>query len=814
MSILSLFKQSQQPILFITTPTVKRHILKTIHEAGVFHPISFMHKEDLFNTIHYTYKPSAVFEAARFLQKKPAIAKAMMAFLHKVSVDETYTSERLKMLQGLKKHLEPYMVPSMFKDSKFSNQRIIVYGPIYDSVFNDLIESLAQTYDVEYYTPEYYANTHHTYSVFERVDEELSDLAIKIRKAHENGTSFKDIVVANVVSDYEVKLKNIFKDFSIPLTLNTPSPLSSYALTQTFYENLKNSEHTNFNLAVEESLSTLKPKITNQSSARIFQQLMRTLNPLIRFITDKRDALEYVWYVLETTSIKPLSYKDSVTIKPLDALHPAMDKHIYVVAMREGNAPRFKEEDEYLSAEEKTRINFPTATQENMLAKTMIDELFTYYEQLHFSFAKTSNTDSFLPSSHFQSHDDNYENLPAEDTLKQPYSKLSDLLQTKFERDRYDLYGETGKRLNAFHASFKGYYNTYSNTFGGLSKETVEKILQQKQSLSVTQIDDYYKNAFSFLLKHFLKLEPPSSPFHRDLGTFFHNVLENHLDKPQLSDELLIEELDAIIDSHRDEYTAKDLFFFKQSFEHLKAAHANILGQEKRTTYNISARETSLEKAYNISGTTLYFKGKIDKVLARGNNIILMDYKTGKATLDIRNAPHGLNAQLLYYVMLYKANNPTVNPVGFFEQTILPPTFNKHKNKTYETQVEEYFNWQGYITSDMEEIAKIDPEFSDVSMIKGLALKADGTFNARSKVIETPIINALLEMLEKHVKEALSNIVKGHFPINPKRINGKDVSTQYDKFKDISYQTPSDFVELQSYKKDTELFESLQGEED
>jgi len=811
MRIVDTIKQSKQDVLIITTPTYKRHILQAMHDQGVIHPVAFMHKRDLFEKVFFKLKPRALHEACLYTKKRPAIAERMLGFLHKIDSKEPYETKRLETLRRLKEHLEAQGLLStdVFGGHGFKNKRIIVYGPIYDAVFSDTIQTLEGTHPVERFMPEPPTTHDHIFTEYETVDEEIEATAKRIRDLRKQGVPYERIKIANVPSDYEVTLKNVFTRYAIPLNPSGGVPIIHYGIVKRFLEIFDASSHQTFEKALKESLQSIKPQVQGSTSARVFQKLLSALNPLVRYMNHRDEHPELIDHILSTTTITPPRYANGVDVVSIDAVPPGEDT-LFALAMREGNAPQFKDEDDYLDAREKNRIAYPDATAENRLGKQRIDDAIRMHERIHFSYAKTSVGEEYSLSNHFSTHlSKTVRKTETASLIDQPYSRLSDMLKTKYQKDAHDIYGETGEYLNTLYPMFKEAFNTYSNVVSRLSSATISRLFEKKPSVSVTQIEDYFKCAFTFLLKHFLKIQPEDSPFHRHLGTFFHDALEHHLDDETLTDETLEALLEKTIKEEKGHYTAKDFFFFRETFEDLKRAHRIIRAQENKTSYTIETREKELSRTFTVNGRELLFKGKIDKILTRGDNAILIDYKTGKATLNLRHAPHGLSSQLLYYLLLYRANHPNARFSGFFEQTILPASIKREKNKRYEDVLEEYFRLRGYVINDPDEIVRIDPDYDSSPIVSGLKFNKDGSLAKNTKTIDDEILEILLERMEGLVSDAFKAMNEGKFPINPKRIKGKDVSCEYCPFEDVCYKTRQDYEDLRHFKNDDALFLAL-----
>ena len=103
---------------------------------------------------------------------------------------------------------------------------------------------------------------------------------------------------------------------------------------------------------------------------------------------------------------------------------------------------------------------------------------------------------------------------------------------------------------------------------------------------------------------------------------------------------------------------------------------------------------------------------------------------------------------------------------------------------------------QGYTNSNETIISLLDQNYLDSKMVKGLKFKKDGSFYASSKVLSNEDMEKLIITVDEIINDAIRKIIEGEFFINPKVVNGKNVSCEFCKFKDICFKTKEDEVIL------------------
>ena len=110
-------------------------------------------------------------------------------------------------------------------------------------------------------------------------------------------------------------------------------------------------------------------------------------------------------------------------------------------------------------------------------------------------------------------------------------------------------------------------------------------------------------------------------------------------------------------------------------------------------------------------------------------------------------------------------------------------------------------NIEGFSNSNEEILTKLDSNYCDSGMIKGMKTSAKG-FYAYTKVLNEKQITNLEKLVEEKIDEASQNIIDSKFDINPKKIGLNLVGCEFCKFKDICYMKEEDIVNLkeQNYK--------------
>ena len=82
-------------------------------------------------------------------------------------------------------------------------------------------------------------------------------------------------------------------------------------------------------------------------------------------------------------------------------------------------------------------------------------------------------------------------------------------------------------------------------------------------------------------------------------------------------------------------------------------------------------------------------------------------------------------------------------------------------------------------------------------------------FYAYAKIVNKDQINKIIEITENNIDNTIDNILNAKFQIEPKRIDGKNISCEFCPFKDICFVKENDIKDL----KNTKFKDIIGGEE-
>ncbi len=313
-------------------------------------------------------------------------------------------------------------------------------------------------------------------------------------------------------------------------------------------------------------------------------------------------------------------------------------------------------------------------------------------------------------------------------------------------------------------------------------------------------MNKFYECKFKYYLENILKIREDEETSAIFIGNLFHDVLSKMSNKDFDFDK----EYEAYTKDL--ELTNKDKFFVNKLKDELKFIIDTINKQYKYMSFDKSIEEEKVEVNLD-RNIKITFKGFIDKALYNDKSeMIIIDYKTGDTKLDLGNCYYGLNLQLPVY--LYLSDNldsiKNVEVLGFYIQRIINNTIVAEKDKKLDEIKYNNLKLQGYTISDMDKISTVDSSYTKSEIIASLGVKQDGDFYAASKVLSKEEMDNLKTLVKTKIDEMIDDILSSSFEINPKKIDGKDISCTYCKYKDICYRKEKDYKYLD--KKDYKEF--------
>ncbi len=331
-------------------------------------------------------------------------------------------------------------------------------------------------------------------------------------------------------------------------------------------------------------------------------------------------------------------------------------------------------------------------------------------------------------------------------------------------------------------------------------------------SISATRLESYNKCPFSYFCQYGLNLNPTKAveinPLSR--GTIVHYCLENILSKKEndkkiyddnfikLNEAQINDEITMLLKVFKENELGGDFgktkrfdFLFKKLHDLIFEVVINIQKEFKQSRYVPSDFELNLLSENGKSlleiklqdGITVRINGKIDRVDKFEQNgkkyIRVVDYKTGEKELLFEELYHGLNLQMVLYLLaLTGDDNPNskysdCQPAGilYMPAKYLSPSIERSFEIDGDIEIDvsqeklKNFKMNGLVVNVPESYMAMESELR--GQFIPVEKKNDGKLKASSKIIEPEIYQKLQEFARDKVVEMAENLIDGEIQAVP-----------------------------------------------
>lgn len=738
---------------------IKKNIIKEVREKYYNYNIKFMSLEDFTKRLTFTYDQRAVYYLMKRYNFKYSTALVYLNNLCYIS--DKLNNDKMNKLKEIKAYLdeEKLLIYDKYFKNFIQNKKIIIYGYDYINKYNqralaNLDYEIIEKKDISYPVDKVY--------IADSISNEVIFVCDKIMELLKNNIDIKRIKVI-ISNEYEEVLKRNFKFYNIPFEDNRS--IYSLPVVKKILNNLNEYE----DLIDKVADPNLKSQIIN-----IFNNY--------NFIQDKEEVRELLINDFKSTSLSKNKYHNIIKIND----YIDENDYVFLLGYNKENIPYILKDDDYFSDREKEILGLDTSNSLNIINKTnLINRLHSVKHLIitskRYDFSKNYSMSDLL------------DNITYEEIINDNYSNanmINKVLLTE-KLDNLIKYNIKDKDTELLYSNYQDIpYMEYDNKYHLVTKNNLYAYLDNKLLLSYTSFENYNKCSFKYYLSNILKLNIIKNDFSIIIGNICHYVLSK------------MDNLNFDFDKTYNEYingervlTKKEKFFLNNIKEELKFIINTIKKQMSYTSFDKKLYEEKVyvNKDKNIKVT---FMGIIDKVLYKEEDNItylaIVDYKTGNINIKLNNMKYGLGMQLPIYLYLsknMKLNN--IQVVGFYLQKLL--TSNLDNTKNYDEAKEATLKLEGYSVNNESILSKFDNTYNDSKLIKSMKTSSKG-FYAYSKVLSNEEINDLVEDTDKMIDKTIDNILDAKFDINPKIINGENVSCTFCEYKDICFMKEKDKI--------------------
>ena len=705
--------------------------------------------------------------------------------------DKKYKSKKLNFLNTLKKDL---LDNKLLKENKLfreyiKNKRIVFFELDNIKEINKLKKVLEEYSEVVVINS---ANTTYVKNIIElnSIEDEVVFVANKICELCKKGVSFTKMYITNIDEEYKKIIRRVFPMFNINISLNIDDSILGTRLVNIFLDNYRDN--------IEETLSKVLEYVNTEEDNNIYNQILNIVNKYI--VINKEDRLEFIKREFKNTKIKNKQEDNSIREIRFNEIND-VDGYVFLMGFNQGIIPSIYKDEYYLSDKDREELGISLIVDKNSIERNRCIDLINSVENLIITYKLNSNGEEFKVSN--INEELNYEVI-INNKIERIYSNSYNKIYLTNLKDLYNKYGVVGEELNLLDKYYSELpYNTYDNKYTGIDKILLRNRLDNKISLSYSSLDKYYRCPFGYYLDKVLNLNIYEESFYQEIGNLFHGILQKYFDKQGTYNELWNEGVNSL----QKEFSSKEKFFLDKLKEELSFVIETIEYQETLTDLHEELHE---EKIYqSISGDiNITFTGIVDKIKYKEVDdytiLALIDYKTGRADIDLSLLPYGIGLQLPVYIYLARNNKrfKNVKVAGFYLQKILNNEESNNDDKNYLEMKRKNLLLQGYSNESVSILGYMDNTYEDSSLIKSMKVKKDGNFSSYAKVLSDKQMDIIERIVINKIQEGANSIANAQFEIAPKSVENKNISCSRCRFKDICFVKNEDIMDLKKLKEE------------
>lgn len=781
-------------IVIITPSNVKTELLKYISNHKLIKNIKFYSLEELRDNLDYHYKEETLYYISNKYNIILENSKIIMDNLYYIDINNNYNNDKLNLLKEIKLDLikNDYIINNEMFKPFFYEKKVYLYNCY--QLNNYYVKLLKNNFEV--IETDVDLTKMINVNEFNTLEEEIVWCASEITGLLNKGSNINNIKINTLSSDYTSTIKRVFKQFKIPLNLNSKHPLCSYDLSKYFVDLL------NQDFSLEEALVTVNEAYQiDGSNQRIFNSITDFVNTYNLLNLTKEDILKLYKYHSENTYIKVNNYNNVVEEIDIMSSFITADTYVFVLGLNQDILPQTVSDNDYLSDSEKELLDIETSLQINEVNKNNLINKIYQIKNIFISYKLKSAFNKFVPSSILNQMNIKL-SYPKYEFINKNYN---DYLLAK-HLDNYVKYKANCEELDELYYQ-DNKYNTYDNRYTSINVKQLHNYLDNNLNISYSSLETFYKCPFRYYLDNIIRV----NKYEQDsisiiVGNLVHYILSVGLDKNEIEIENLINDY---LNNLQLETTNKNFFYRNKYKKEILKLIAIIKEQLDRSSFH----NTLFEEKFSIikdDDIKVTIKGFIDKIMTFEDNnntyVIVVDYKTGTIHSDFNYVIYGLNMQLLIYLYLIKNSNKikNVKVAGMYWQNIMKDLLPASKDKNYNSLLFDSYRLDGYTLEDTKVLEYIDHNYLNGSYLKTIKTKKDGSFYNYSKVLNNDEIDKLLELVESNIENAIKKILKANFNIKPIRIGSEMLNDitgcRYCKNYDICYKKNSDILNLKENK--------------
>ena len=740
--------------------SISENIIEKVRKTYYNYNIKFMSLDEFIKKYTFSYDNETIYHIMKKYNIKYSSALVYLNNLYYIS--DKLDNEKMNKLKEIKEYLDDnnLLIYDKYFRKYVKDKEIYIYGydyinKYYSSVLNGLnykvIDVDTRKYEIDkiYYSDD--------------ITDEVIFVASKICELIKKGIDNSNIKLV-YSSEYNFIIDRVFKLYGI----NVNRKISIYSV----YEVKR----------ILDNLNDIDNIIDSIKNIDIRNKIINVINNY-SFIANKEDVRELIIHDLKNIYLD--SYEEGINVISLDDYIDDND-YVFLLGFNKENIPRLYKNNDYFTDKEKEILGFDTSIYLNSRKRESTIKRIHSIKNLFISYKLFDAINNYIKS-------DLLDNVMEEMIINNNYSNsnmINKILLTE-KLDNLVKYNIMEDDINLLYSNYQDIdYMKYSNKYNRIDKYKLYKYLDDKLVLAYTSFDNYNRCKFKYYLNNILKINEIRDDFSIIIGNVCHYVLSQmdneDFDTRRYFDEYLSNERD---------FTSRELFFLDNIKEEMVFIIDTIRKQLGYTSFDKKMYEEKVyvNKDKNIKVT---FMGIIDKVLYKEEDDItylaVIDYKTGNTNIKLDNMEYGIGMQLPIY--LYLTSNmkfKNIEVVGFYLQKLL--STNLDNTKDYITARENNLKLEGYSINNPSILSKFDKTYNDSKLIKSMKTSKNG-FYSYSKVLDKEEIDNIITYTDEMIDKVIDNILEADFSINPKVIDGENVSCKFCEYRDICFRRENDIV--------------------
>lgn len=599
---------------------------------------------------------------------------------------------------------------------------------------------------------------------------------------------------------------------------------------------------------VDRKIIEIKDILIEQGQISLGKEYEQAWNYLIKMLDEYLDILGKKDFNLltfidilnagfESASFSQIpSTIDQVLVSEVNRIHISNYKIVYILGANDQDLPKIQNKEQILLEDDQRKIKnvldvdkfiYGNYNQrQNIEILSMYLSFFVGTNELHFSYSihgedgkknKLSNyVDRIVAEFNIKinkfSDDSVGDRSLIENYISSPRDTLSFLIKklqlNKKIDDSRDLwlpvyYWMLNEHLKDLTNTLISSFN-YQNTPLKLKSEIVEGLYGQSLDLSVSKLEDFFKNEYEYFLKYGLKLKERQI-LNLDVakkGVYVHSFLDKAVknlknsidDKENLNIQKFLNEIELELNndfefnvlnkSYRFKFFKNEMktsvgYLFKTMVDQIEN---NIVPLVSEKTFGFDDKNSFPSVTVNLDQDRFVnLRGKIDrldKARIEGRNFIeVVDYKTNGKKINFSNIYNGTELQLLIYLDVVKRNLVKGN-------NRLGGAFYLRIGRDME-----------YKKGRVNSISDVDGIMTENSIVNlgnnsdyfPIHFNKNGSIDKKSlnKIWQDKDLNLLINYVEDKVREAGNKIYNGSVSLNPVKWSDEKTALKYSPYKDI-----------------------------